>query len=342
MPSPRRLLAVLLLLLAACGRAPDVVIYCALDEEYAAPVLRAFEQETGLHVQAYYDVEANKSVGLRRRLQQEASRPICDVYWNNEVVQTVVLARGGLLQPYRSPASQGIGDRWRDQRDLWCGFAARGRVLIVNTDLRGKDTDRPEGLADFLDPANAGQCGIAEPLTGTTAAHAAAWIEKLGLPATLERFAAMRANRVEFAPGNAHVMRLVREGQLHFGWTDTDDYYVAKEDGYPVAVVYPDQTGKDGAPPLGTLVIPNSIALLADAPHPDAGKRFIDWVLSTKVEAELAASRTMQIPVRASVPRPAHVPTFGEGGLKAMQVDFRAVGAQLPERQQHLKELFVD
>ena len=101
----RRLLLPLIALLAAgCGRANDVVLYCALDESFAAPVVREFERRTGLHVDAYYDVEADKSVGLRRRLQQEAQRPVCDVFWNNEPVQSVVLAEGGLLAPYRSPA----------------------------------------------------------------------------------------------------------------------------------------------------------------------------------------------------------------------------------------------
>jgi len=333
MPSPRRLLAALLQLLAACGRAPDVVIYCALDEEYAAPVLRAFEQETGLHVQAYYDVEANKSVGLRRRLQQEAPRPICDVFWNNEVVQTVVLARGDLLQPYRSPASQGIGDRWRDPRDRWCGFAARGRVLIVNTELRPNETDLPEGLADFLDPANAGQCGMAEPLTGTTAAHAAAWIERLGLPATLERFAAMRTNRVEFAPGNAHVMRLVRQGELHFGWTDTDDCQSAIAAGYPVAMVVPDQRPDED----GLVVVPNTVALVAGAPHAEAGRRLIDFLLSPETEARLAAGPSAQIPLHAGVARPPHV--LDLAALRVDDVNWAAAGDSYDE---HAAELEAD
>ena len=331
---PRALIAAALLLLSACGRGPDVVVYCALDEEFAAPVLRAFQERTGLQVEPYYDVEANKSVGLRRRLQQEAARPICDVFWNNEVVQTVVLARGGLLQPYRSPSSDGLGDRWRDPRDQWCGFAARGRVLIVNTQLRPRDVDRPEGLADFLDPANAGQCGMAEPLTGTTAAHAAAWIERLGLPGTLERFAALRANRVEFAPGNAHVMRLVREGQLHFGWTDTDDCQSAIAGNYPVTMVVPDQRPDED----GVVIIPNTVALVTGAPHPDAGRRLVDFLLSPEVEAMLAAGPSAQIPLHAGVARPAHVLDLAK--LRVADVDWAAAGEAYDEHAEELEAAF--
>lgn len=219
----RLLLPLIAALAAACGRSSDVVLYCALDESFAAPVVREFEQRTGLHVDAYYDVEADKSVGLRRRLQQEASRPVCDVFWNNEPVQSVVLAQAGLLQAYRSPAGADVPARWRDTQDRWCGFAARARVLIVNTQLRPDATKRPAGLADFLDPANADQCGMSAPLTGTMASHAACWLARLGPDATLARLQALLANHVRFGPGNAHVMRLVREGQLAFGWVDTDD-----------------------------------------------------------------------------------------------------------------------
>ncbi len=329
----RALLACVLLLLAACGGAPDVVLYCALDQEFAEPVVSEFQRRTGLVVQASYDVEANKSVGLRRRLQQEAARPICDVFWNNEPVQTVVLARAGLLQPYRSPAAEDLDARWRDPQDLWCGFAARGRVLIVNTQLLPGEADRPAGLQDFLDPGHAGQCGMAEPLTGTTAAHAAAWLARLGLPATLERFDALRANQVRFAAGNAHVMRLVREGDLRFGWTDTDDCQSAIAAGFPVAQVVPDQ-GHDGD---GLVVIPNPVALVAGAPHAEAGRHLIDFLLSAETEALLAAGPSAQIPLRPGVARPPHVLDLSR--LRVADVDWSAAGAAYDE---HAAELEAD
>jgi iron(III) transport system substrate-binding protein len=315
------LLLPLLVLLAACGPPTGVVLYCALDESFAAPIVREFEQRTGLHVDAYYDVEADKSVGLRRRLQAEASRPVCDVFWNNEPVQSAVLAEGGLLVPYRSPAGADVPARWRDPQDRWCGFAARARVIIVNTQLRPDAARRPAGLADFLDPANADQAAMAAPLTGTTAAQAAAWLAGLGQDAALQRFAALQANKVHFGPGNAHVMRLVREGQLAFGWTDTDDCLEALESGYPVAMVIPDQKPEDE----GLLVIPNTVGLVAGAPHPDAARQLIDFLLSHDVEARLAAGSSAQIPLRPDVPRPEKVLDLSR--YRLAEVDWTAAGA---------------
>ena len=134
---PRRCLALLLaaLGLPGCGREPDVVVYCALDQVFSEPLLRRFEAETGLVVRAEFDTEASKTVGLVRRLIEESERTRCDVFWNNEIAQTVRLAELGLLQTYDSPSAAGIPERYRDPDRRWTGFAARARVLIVNTDL---------------------------------------------------------------------------------------------------------------------------------------------------------------------------------------------------------------
>jgi iron(III) transport system substrate-binding protein len=101
-----------------------------------------------------------------------------------------------------------------------------------------------------------------------------------------------------------------------------------------VALVVPDQ--EPGG--LGALLIPNTVAVLAEAPHPEAARRLVDWLLRPEIEAELARSRSAQIPVREGVPRPAHVLS----GFRPMAVDFRAVGARIEARSRELAELFLE
>ncbi|MDF1799883.1 MAG: extracellular solute-binding protein [Planctomycetota bacterium] len=329
-------LALLGLTLAACSADPDVVIYCALDQVHAEPLIQRFEEETGLTVRAEFDVEANKTVGLVNRLRAESAATRCDVFWNNEIANTVALGAEGLLAPYDSPAAADIPAVFRDAGHLWTGFAARGRVFIVNTDLM--DPAELTGMWDLFDERWAGKAGMARPLTGTTLTHMTALYSVLG-EAEARRYVetAKRLNeegKLDLTSGNATLMRLVRDGKLAFGWTDTDDYNVARLEGAPVAAVYPDQDG------IGTMVIPNSVAMLKGAPHAENAKRLIDYILSESVERELAFARSAQIPVRASVERPDYV--RGADQMKVMEVDFRTVGAELPARHEELKELFVD
>jgi iron(III) transport system substrate-binding protein len=325
-----------LLALGACGGEPDLVVYVSLDQEFSEGLMRRFAAETGLDVRVEYDIEANKNVGLAMRIRAEAaSRPRCDVFWSNENTQVLSMAEDGLLQPYDSPSARDIPAQFRDPQHRWTGFAARARVYIVNTDL--VDPREIRTMWDLYDPRWKGQVAIARPLAGTTNGHFAALYEVLG-EAEGRRYVetAARLSRtgdLNVATGNAHVMRLVRDGQAAFGWTDTDDFHVAREAGAPVVAIYPD---KDGP---GTVLIPNTVCILASAPRPEAARRFVDWVLRPEIEAELAHSRSAQIPVRDAVPRPPHV--VGPEGFKAMDVDWRAVSAALQQRTAEFQELFL-
>ena len=51
-------------------------------------------------------------------------------------------------------------------------FRCARRILLVNTKLVAEG-DRPTGIKDLLDPRWKGKIGIAKPLFGTTATHAA-------------------------------------------------------------------------------------------------------------------------------------------------------------------------
>ncbi len=324
------------LLLSACGgRDADVVLYCAVDRSHSEPVVRAFEEATGLVVDFQPDVELSKSVGHRRRLQEESHNPRCDVFWNNEVVQMVLLAEAGLLQPYASPNAADVPAGLKDDGDLWTGFGARARVLIVNTDLCADPATRPDGTDDFLDPAWEGKAGMAKPLTGTTAAHGSIWIEQWGLEETLAKLQAMEDNGVAFGPGNAHLMKLVREGKLAFGWTDTDDAKVAIDGGYPVVQVVPDQG--DGEP--GLVLIPNTVGMVAGAPHPEAARTLIDFLLSHEVEERLARGPSAQIPVRDDVPRPDGV--LDLSGVRLADIDWQAVGTAYADNVDALEAFFL-
>ncbi|MCY2961476.1 MAG: extracellular solute-binding protein [Planctomycetota bacterium] len=325
-----------LLGLAGCARNPDLVIYCSLDQEFSEELILRFARESGLEVRAEYDIEANKNVGLATRIREEAgSRPRCDVFWSNECAQVVALGEEGLLQTYDSPSARDIPADFRDPEHRWTGFAARARVLIVNTQL--VPPDQIVSMWDLFDPRWKGQVAMARPLAGTTNTHMTALYLALGEKEAL-RYVETAARLAQdgslnLVTGNAHVMRLVRDGQAAFGWTDSDDFNVAREAGFPVAAVYPDRDG------VGTLLIPNTVCILASAPRAEAARRFVDWILRPEIEAELARSRSAQIPVRANVPRPAHV--VGPDAFRAMKVDGREVGRTVRQRTAELQELFL-
>jgi iron(III) transport system substrate-binding protein len=256
------------------------------------------------------------------------------VYWNNELMHTLHLASSGALQPYASPSAEPIPAEFKDASGLWTGFAARARVLIVNTDKMPLES-APKSIRDLMKPEFKGKFAIAKPLFGTTMTHAAALFAAWGDESAGKFFKALKANDAVVCEGNAHVMRVVSAGDIPCGLTDTDDANVALKEGKPVAVVYLDQ--EDGG--LGTLVIPNSIMLLTGAPNPENGKKLIDWALSPEVEGALAAGTSVQMPLNPGVALPDGAKSIAN--VKAMKVDWAAAAGKREKAAKILTDLFL-
>lgn len=267
----------------------EVVVFTALDRVYSEPILRKFEQETGIKVRAKYDAEASKTTGLINQIIARRDDPECDVLWNNELLQTQHLATLGLLAPYQSPNAARFDATFKHPEHLWTGFAARARVFIYNTDLINAE-DVPTSLQAMTDPAWRDQSAIALPFFGTTFTHMIVLRQAWGEPRLEAWLTQAKTNGVAIAAGNGPVRDLVAAGERSFGLTDTDDAHGAMLDGKPVAVVVPDAE-------QGVVLIPNTVAMIAGSKHPDAAKRLIDYLLSAEVELALAESRSAQIPL---------------------------------------------
>jgi len=310
----------------------EVVVYTSLDKVFSQPILEEFERKTGIKVKSVYDSEATKTTGLVNRLIAEKSNPRADVFWNSETGRTIVLKQKGVLAPYKSPSAADIPLTFKDSQGYWTGFGARCRILIYNTDLL-KEHDLPKSIFELTDAKRKGKVSLAYPLFGTTATHAAALFANLGEAKAKEYFEALKANNVMITDGNASSRDRVADGTVAIGFTDTDDAYVAIKQGRPVDIVWPD---KDG---MGTLLIPNTVGLIKGGPNPEAGKKFIDFLLSKEVEQMLAFSDAGQIPLRPDVKRPSHVPTPGK--VKAMEVDYEKVAEQMEPSGRFLQKLFI-
>ena len=85
----------------------EVIVYTAVDQVHSEKIFEQFEKASGIRVRPVYDLEANKTTGLTNKILAEMDHPVCDVFWNNEFAQTIVLQRQGALAPYVSPAAAG-------------------------------------------------------------------------------------------------------------------------------------------------------------------------------------------------------------------------------------------
>lgn len=274
--------------LAGCfgGDSDSLVVYCAHDAIFSQQVLDDFTRETGIPIAARFDTEATKSLGLVNLIIREANAPRCDVFWNNETLGTIDLAKRGLTEPYRGEGFKRIPAAYKDPDGQWCGFAARMRVWIVNTDQLDPTPDAVDSafesrLEDFT---------WAKPLYGTTLTHYCVLWAVQGESFLKDLDTRLREAAVR-AASNGQTRDLVANGTCAFGWTDTDDYFGAVDAGKLVAMT-PVTVG-DGR----TICIPNSVAIIKGTNRRKAAEKFVDYLLSREVELRLAKSESRQIPL---------------------------------------------
>lgn len=325
---------------AGCGSAKSrVVLYCAQDQEFADQVLGEFTRRTGLKVDPKFDTEADKSVSLYVELVNEKSRPRCDVHWNNEILSTIRLERQGMLEPYPSPRAEPYPASAKARDDSWHAFAARARILIVNTQLV-KAADTPRSLFDLTQPRWKGKIAMAKPQFGTSATQAACLFEVLGPEQAKKLYLSLRDNDVIIVPGNKQVAEGVGQGQFAAGITDTDDAIAEVEAGRPVTIVFPDGERPAGDR-MGTLFIPNTVAIIRNCPNPGGARELVDYLLSPEVEAKLAETSSHQIPlnpqVKARLPKEIKRPE----AVKTMAVDFGKAADLWDEAQTFLRNEFA-
>ncbi len=269
-----------------------LVVYCAHDREFAEAIVQEFERQTGIPVNVRYDTEATKSLGLVNLLVQEREHPQCDVFWNNELLGTCELKEQGLLAPYRGTGFERIPERFKDPEGHWAGFAARLRVFIVNADrFGGAASDDEREIENRLGgDADLTRASIAKPLYGTTLTHYTVLWDAWGEEKLKEWHAASRRRGMREVAGNALTKSLVADGACDFGFTDTDDFFAAKDDGKPVRMVPVRVNGK-------TICIPNSVAIIRGTKQQAAAEKLVDFLLSSETELRLAKSASRQVPL---------------------------------------------
>lgn len=294
-----------------------VVVYTSVDRIFSEPVLQRAAQVLDIDVIGVYDTEETKSTGLVNRLIAKKDNPDGDLFWSGDPARAALLKAEGITAAYDSPGAAPFPEALKDPERHWVGFSARTRVLLVNTE-RVPLGEGPKSIFDLTQAKWKGQVAIANPLFGTSSFHVAALVQALGEDQAFRWLDDLRANDVRVVSSNGEVKRQVASGSVAVGLTDSDDAAEAMADGQPVRAILLDQTG-ESAPPLGNLVIPNTVSLLQGGPNPDGARKVFDFLLSAEVQTMLAAS-CAQAPLDPAVAVPDNVVSLG--GLVPMKVDY--------------------
>ena len=318
------------LLFVGCQNKTDgqsVTVYVSEDQVFSEPLLKDFEKETGIKVNAIYDTEESKSTGVMNRLIAEKNNPQADVYWANEPIRAEVLRQKGILTPYQSPNIKGIPKQFIQKAFYWTGFSARVRLIVAQEGL----TPKPTSILDYTNPQFKSKGVIANPLFGTTTAHISALFTLWGEEKTKAFLTKLKTNQTAISTSNGESADFIASKRYAFSLVDSDDAVSRQKEGKKITFTYPDQKENE----VGAFVVPNAVMLLKNAPHPQQGKELIDYLISKKSEAKLAQADCAQIPLHQGVLAPKALKSLKE--IKVMPVDFEKVAQKMLEIQPYLK-----
>ena len=290
-------------LAAATGEA-QLVIYSSQNMPFMEGLSNAFEaQVPGIDVQV---LRAPSAEILARLLaEQEASRPVADLYmawWDT----TSEVVKRGYAATYVPAGIEALPDV-RDPDGKWAAVAAYASVIGYNSN-NVAPADVPKSFSDLLDPKWKGRVGLVDPRIGGGPYGYYYHIWQLY---GREYFEALNANEPFILRQAAAMVNAVGAGQVDVSIAGAANWIEAARSGAPVALVYPE----DGV----SLTYFISV-VLENAPHPNAARVFLDWLVSAEGQTAVSSVQNAIYPLRPGISAPEGYPPLSD--LQVVPTDF--------------------
>lgn len=268
-----------------------LTVYTARSESLNNLVIPAFEKETGIKV----NMIVAGTGPLVKRVASEKDNPQGDVLWAAD--QTMLESQKDLFEKYVSPEDANMLDNAKNRTGYFTPAFADPTVFIVNTNLAGDM--KIEGFDDLLNPALKGKIAFGDPANSSSAFQSLMAMlyakGKDGDPLSPEAWAYVdnfiKNVDGKFLNSSGAVHKGAADGEYTVGLTWEDPAATYVKNGAPVKVVFP----KEGA------IFPGeSVEIIKGAKHMENAKKFVDFMLSQKIQEEAGKTLTVR-PLRKGV-----------------------------------------
>jgi iron(III) transport system substrate-binding protein len=282
-------------------REGSIVLYSAL---VGAPstdrIAKAFETRYGIPVET---LEARASELMERvRTEQASGRALGDVSYNGATATERQMLDGVFVPHGPLPGTSRLTAPFTGDGTRVPAFVIHFGIL-VNTELL-KASDRPRAWKDLLDPKWKGQI-LADDVhpVGSGSLFFQATCEKLGR-AFHDKLAAQDPSFTRDPRGS---QRRVARGEYPIFIPSS--FAAGKElDGLPLETVVPEE---------GVVYVVYQAAVFKSAPHPNAARLFMDFLLSDEVQRIYASDGYGPV-VEAVQPKTSRLPLLGTSSLATM------------------------
>ena len=239
-----------------------------VDTETAEGMGRAFTaQFPGVHVSV---IRTTGQVAYERLLQDlKNNSPQCDVFSSTDPSQYPALKKRGALANYVPAGAATLMPAFQQVSDPGYMYpsSATSHIMIYNS-LRVTAADAPKSWTDLLDPRWKGRVATGHPaFSGCTGI----WVLALTKTYGWSYFEKLAKNNPRIGRSGNDPVTLINAGECLVGPAPGNTAFQQVDKGNPIAPVYP----SDGS----TLCLgPSSV--MANAPHPNAARLYMEWLMS--------------------------------------------------------------
>ena len=240
-----------------------VVLYTSLAPTESAPLAAAFERKHGVKVELWRSTSGR--VVQRTITEARARRFAVDVVETNGP-EMEMLARENLLAELRSAYLADLPANAIPPHRMWAPDRLNFFVVGFNTNKVTR-AEIPATYEAFVDPKWKGRIGLEATDTEWMATLIKTWGDAKGM----DYFRKLSAMRPDIREGHVLLASLVAAGEVPVGLSMYNSNIEAlKRRGAPIDFV--------PVPPV--VARPQGIGVMKNAPHPDAARLLVDYVLS--------------------------------------------------------------
>lgn len=268
-------------LVDAARREGKVVILGSTDRQSVEPLVKAFEAAYPDIRVIYSDVNTRD---LEKNFRAEATaQAVSDVVWSSAMDTQLALVQEKYAQVYASPEAHNIPS-WAEWRQTAYAATYEPIVFAYNRlqfpeaetatshaaliELIQAQRKRLAGKVVMLDPAKSSLALMLEAQDQLANPNHAAMLQALGTA------------KIQFPPNNAQMLKQIASGESWLGYNMLGSYAEVFSRGSPQV---------DYAIPRDyALVVSRVMFISARAPHPNAARVWLDFVLSSAGQATMA------------------------------------------------------
>lgn len=252
----------------APSEADRLILYTSMQEEVFAPLVREFENRTGLWV----SVQTGDSLSELRRIASGEKAG-----W--DVILTTAAALESCHELFSDAARPSESEVSSSFSQTVFPYSFSNLVIIYNTKL--VRLYPPDGWFSLLDPVWSGRIAFSDPeRTGEGFAYYQAVSQTLSGHEAFSPDALSQALMGPHFFDTDELIRAVANGTYYIGVVPEDAALRATASGYDITIVRPLEE---------TAPVANGMAVLKDSPHQENAGKFLDFLLDETIQEYLRA-----------------------------------------------------